>query len=168
MRGFTEDEIVALAKFGRDNSYQIRFIEFMPLDADDIWGRNMYIPGKEILERIDEVYPLEPVWMNGDGKHEPAKRYRFADGKGEVGVIASVSEPFCDQCNRVRITADGKFRTCLFSVTETDLLTPLRAGASDAVIADLMVEAVKRKEAGHRINSADFVKPDRNMSMIGG
>ena len=168
MKGFTDDEVVDLAKFARDNSYQLRFIEFMPLDADDIWGRNMFIPGKEIIDKIGGVYPLNPVEMNGDTKHDPAKLYQFEDGKGDVGFISSVTEPFCEQCNRIRLTADGQLRTCLFSITETDLLTPLRAGAPDETIGDLIIEAVKQKEAGHQINAANFVKPKRNMSMIGG
>ena len=168
MKGFTEDEIVDLAKFARDNSYQLRFIEFMPLDADDIWGRNMFIPGAEIINKIDAIYPLRPVEMNGDAKHDPAKRYQFEDGKGDVGFISSVTEPFCEQCNRIRLTADGQLRTCLFSITETDLLTSLRAGAPDETIGNLIIEAVKQKEAGHQINAANFVKPKRNMSMIGG
>ena len=168
MKGFTDDEIVDLAKFARDNAYQLRFIEFMPLDADDIWGRNMFIPGKEIINKIGAVYPLNPINMNGDAKHDPAKLYQFEDGKGDVGFISSVTEPFCEQCNRIRLTADGQLRTCLFSITETDLLTPLRAGAPDGTIEDLIVEAVKQKEPGHQINAANFVKPKRNMSMIGG
>jgi cyclic pyranopterin phosphate synthase len=168
MKGFTDDEVVDLAKFARDNSYQLRFIEFMPLDADDIWGRNMFIPGKEIIGKIGAIYPLNPVEMNGDAKHDPAKLYQFEDGKGDVGFISSVTEPFCEQCNRIRLTADGQLRTCLFSITETDLLTPLRAGAPDETIEDLIVEAVKQKEAGHQINAVNFVKPKRNMSMIGG
>ena len=168
MRGFTDDEIVDMAKFARDNAYELRFIEFMPLDADDIWGRNMYLPGREIIDKINGVYPLERVQMNGNAKHEPAKRYRFTDGAGDIGVIASVTEPFCDQCNRVRLTADGQLRTCLFSIIETDLLTPLRAGASDETIANLIINAVGKKEAGHQINATNFVKPKRNMSMIGG
>lgn len=168
MRGFTDDEIVDLATFARENHYQLRFIEFMPLDADDIWGRNMFIPGKEIIERINNVYPLEQMSLNGDAKSDTAQRFRFADNGNEVGVIPSVSEPFCDNCNRIRLTADGKFRTCLFSITETDLLTPLRDGASDLIIEDLIIEAVANKEAGHKINAVDFIKPERNMSRIGG
>ena len=168
MKGFTDDEIVDLAKFARDNSYQLRFIEFMPLDADDIWGRNMFIPGKEIIGKIGAIYPLNPVEMSGDAKHDPAKLYQFEDGKGDVGFISSVTEPFCEQCNRIRLTADGQLRTCLFSITETNLLTSLRAGASDNTIGNLIIEAVKQKEAGHQINAANFVKPKRNMSMIGG
>ncbi|MCZ6677860.1 MAG: GTP 3',8-cyclase MoaA [Candidatus Poribacteria bacterium] len=168
MQGFTNDEIVDLAKFARENSYQLRFIEFMPLDADDIWGRNMFVSGKEIISKINAIYPLERVQSNGEAKHDAAKRYRFTDGRGDVGIIASVTEPFCDQCNRIRLTADGQLRTCLFALAETDLLTPLRTGASDEMIADLIIEAVRNKEPGHKINSADFVKPKRNMSMIGG
>ena len=168
MKGFTDDEIVDLAKFARDNSYQLRFIEFMPLDADDIWGRNMFIPGKEIIGKIGAIYPLNPVEMSGDAKHDPAKLYQFEDGKGDVGFISSVTEPFCEQCNRIRLTADGQLRTCLFSITETNLLTSLRAGDPDETIGNLIIEAVKQKEAGHQINAANFVKPKRNMSMIGG
>jgi cyclic pyranopterin phosphate synthase len=168
MKGFTDDEIVDLATFARQHNYQLRFIEFMPLDADDVWGRNMYIPGKEIIEKINAVYPLTQVALNGEAKSDTAQRYRFSDSGNEVGVISSVSEPFCENCNRVRITADGKFRTCLFSLTETDLLTPLREGASDEAISQLILDAVAQKEAGHKINAADFIKPERNMSRIGG
>ncbi|MYE88851.1 GTP 3',8-cyclase MoaA [Candidatus Poribacteria bacterium] len=168
MRGFTDDEIVDLATFARKNNYQLRFIEFMPLDADDVWGRNMYIPGKEIIEKINALYPLTLITQNGEAKSDTAKRYRFSDNGNEVGIIPSVSEPFCENCNRVRLTADGKFRTCLFSLTETDLLTPLREGAPDEKIEALILEAVQQKEAGHKINAADFVKPERNMSRIGG
>lgn len=168
MRGFTDDEIVDLATFARENSYQLRFIEFMPLDADDIWGRNMFIPSKEIIDKISNVYPLERIKLNDDSKSDTAQRFRFADNGTEVGVIPSVSEPFCESCNRIRLTADGKFRTCLFSLTEIDLLTPLREGAEDEVIEELIIDAVAKKEAGHKINAADFVKPERNMSRIGG
>lgn len=168
MRGFTDDEIVDLATFARENSYHMRFIEFMPLDADDIWGRNMFIPGKEIIDKISNVYPLERLTLNGDAKSDTAQRFRFADNGAEVGVIPSVSEPFCESCNRIRLTADGKFRTCLFSITETDLLTPLREGADDETIEALIIDAVAKKEAGHKINAADFIKPERNMSRIGG
>ncbi len=168
MRGFTDDEIVDLATFARKNNYQLRFIEFMPLDADDVWGRNMYIPGKEIIEKIDALYPLTPVTLNGEAKSDTAKRYRFSDNGNEVGIIPSVSDPFCANCNRVRLTADGKFRTCLFSLTETDLLTPLREDVPDEQIEALILDAVEQKEAGHKINAADFVKPERNMSRIGG
>ena len=168
MRGFTDDEIVDLATFARQNDYQLRFIEFMPLDGDDVWGRNMYVPGKEIIAKINAVYPLTQVALNGEAKSDTAQRYRFSDNGNEVGIIPSVSEPFCENCNRVRLTADGKFRTCLFSLTETDLLTPLRESASDEVIRELILDAVAQKEAGHKINATDFIKPERNMSRIGG
>lgn len=168
MRGFTDDEILDLATFARKNKYHLRFIEFMPLDADDIWGRNMFIPGKEIVDKINSVYPVERLSLNGDSKSDTAQRYRFADNGSELGVIPSVSEPFCENCNRIRLTADGKFRTCLFSLTETDLLTPLREGASDKKMEKLIIDAVMEKEAGHKINAADFIKPERNMSRIGG
>ena len=168
MRGFTEEEVVKLVSFARENSYEMRFIEFMPLDADDIWGQNMFVPKKELIDEIRKLYPLEPVESSSKSKHETAKNYQFKDGLGKVGFISSVSEPFCDDCNRVRLTADGKFRNCLFATEETDLLTPLRKGASDEVIADMMIESVAKKKAGHLINSVDFIKPKRNMSMIGG
>ena len=168
MRGFTEEEVVKLVSFARENSYEMRFIEFMPLDADDIWGRNMFVPKKELIDKIRKLYPLEPVESNSKFKHETAKNYQFKDGLGRVGFISSVSEPFCDDCNRVRLTADGKFRNCLFATEETDLLTPLRQGASNEVIAKMMIESVANKGVGHLINSVDFVKPERNMSMIGG
>ena len=168
MRGFTEEEVVKLVSFARKNSYEMRFIEFMPLDADDIWGPNMFVPKKELVDNISELYPLEPIESSSTLKHETAKNYQFKDGIGRVGFISSVSEPFCDDCNRVRLTADGKFRNCLFATEETDLLTPLRKGASDEVIADMMIESVAKKKAGHLINSVDFIKPKRNMSMIGG
>ena len=168
MRGFTEEEVVNLVSFARENSYEMRFIEFMPLDADDIWGRNMFVPKKELVDKITKLYPLEPVKSSSKLKHETAKHYQFKDGLGKVGFISSVSEPFCDDCNRVRLTADGKFRNCLFATDETDLLTALRKGASNEVIAKMMIESVANKEAGHLINSVDFVKPERNMSMIGG
>ena len=123
---------------------------------------------KELVDKISELYPLEPIESSSTLKHETAKNYQFKDGIGRVGFISSVSEPFCDDCNRVRLTADGKFRNCLFATEETDLLTPLRKGASDEVIADMMIESVAKKKAGHLINSVDFIKPKRNMSMIGG
>lgn len=168
MRGFTEEEVVELVSFARDNSYEMRFIEFMPLDADDIWGRNMFVPKKELVDKIGEHYPLELVESDSNLKHETAKNYQFKDGLGKVGFISSVSEPFCNDCNRVRLTADGKFRNCLFATEETDLLTALRKGVSNEIIAEMMVSSVAKKEAGHLINSVDFVKPERNMSMIGG
>ena len=165
VRGTNEDEVVDFARFARATGYQVRFIEFMPLDAEDGWRRDRVVPSEEVLEAIDRVHPLVPV----DHGPEPARVFRFSDGApGGVGVIASVSEPFCGDCNRIRITADGQFRTCLFALEETDLRRLVRAGADDDQIAAAVRDAVTRKWAGHRINEADFVRPARSMSMIGG
>jgi len=165
VRGFNDDEVRDFATLARETGVQVRFIEFMPLDASGQWGRDSVVPGDELLEAAETEFPLRPV---GAG-HDPATRHAFADGTpGELGFINSVSAPFCDRCNRVRITADGQLRTCLFSVEETDLRTPLRAGASDAELLAIIREAIWRKEAGHRINEPDFVRPARSMSQIGG
>jgi cyclic pyranopterin phosphate synthase len=166
IRGYTDDEVLDFALLARTRPYQIRFIEFMPLDADHTWSREKVLTGAEIIGRIDAVWPLEPV-LRPD-QREPADLFRFKDGRGEIGLIASVSEPFCASCNRIRVTADGKLRTCLFSLWETDLKTPLRSGASDRTIADMIVEAVRNKEPGHHINDPTFVQPVRTMSAIGG
>ena len=165
MRGYNDDELVAFARFGRENDYQVRFIEFMPLDAQGEWSMKAVVPGAEILARIHEAFPLAPAHGNGS---EPATVYRFADGRGSIGVIASVTEPFCDSCNRIRITADGQLRTCLFSIHEHNLKGLLRSGATDEEIADFIIAAVWKKEPGHKINQPDFVKPSRSMSAIGG
>lgn len=165
IRGQNDDEVVDMAALGREKGYQVRFIEFMPLDGEHGWSRMMVFPAREILDRINRVFPLLPA--NGRD-HEPATRYHFADGRGEVGIIASVTEPFCGSCNRIRLTADGQIRTCLFSLTEHNLKRLLRSGASDEEIACFVQEAVWRKEPGHRINEADFVQPARTMSAIGG
>ena len=165
MRGYNEDEVGDFARLGRDQDYQVRFIEFMPLDAQGEWSMKTVVPGAEILARIHEVFPVAPA--NGHGT-EPATVYRFADGRGSIGIIASVTEPFCDSCNRIRITADGQLRTCLFSIQEHDLKGLLRSGATDEEIADFILAAVWKKEAGHKINQPDFVKPARSMSAIGG
>jgi cyclic pyranopterin phosphate synthase len=165
MRGQNEDEVVEMTALGRDKGYQVRFIEFMPLDGERGWSQMRVFPAREILERINRVFPLLP--SNGQG-HEPATCYRFADGKGEVGVIASVTEPFCGNCNRIRLTADGQIRTCLFSLKEHNLKRLLRSGAGDEEIARFVQEALWRKEPGHRINQADFVQPERAMAAIGG
>jgi len=166
MRDFTEDELLEFARLARERPFRVRFIEFMPLDGDNLWERQKILTGREIVERIGAVYPLERVI--GAPNSEPATRYRFVDGAGEIGIIASVTEPFCGACDRIRLTADGKLRTCLFSLEEVDLKTPLRAGASDVELAWLMADAVARKGPGHMINSADFIKPERTMSQIGG
>jgi GTP 3',8-cyclase len=165
MRGHNDDEVVDFARLGREHGYQVRFIEYMPLDAQGIWNMQKVVPGAEILARVHEVFPLAPVTTNGS---EPATVHRFADGRGSIGVIASVTEPFCDHCNRIRITADGALRTCLFSIHEHDLKGLLRSGATDEEIADFILAAVWKKEPGHKINQPDFVKPTRSMSAIGG
>jgi GTP 3',8-cyclase len=165
MRGFTEDEAVRFADFARSTAFQVRFIEFMPLDADHAWSPDSVLTGKELRSLIHAVYPLEEL------PREPsatARVFRFADGKGEIGFINPVSEPFCADCNRVRLTAEGKLRTCLFSLHETDLRAPLRADASDAEVEVLIREAVWRKELKHHVGEKGFRQPARSMSAIGG
>ncbi|HEY7478827.1 MAG TPA: GTP 3',8-cyclase MoaA [Actinomycetota bacterium] len=163
--GTNDDEVVDFAAWARRTGYEVRFIEYMPLDAQHAWERDKVVPGRRILDAIDAVHPLR-----ADGPtNEPAATYRFADGApGRIGVIASVTEPFCDTCNRLRLTAEGQFRTCLFALEETDLRGPLRAGATDDDLEALIRDAVTSKWSGHRINHPDFVQPERSMSMIGG
>jgi GTP 3',8-cyclase len=165
MRGFTEDEALPFAEFARTHPYEVRFIEFMPLDADHNWTPDSVLSGDEIRAAISAVYPLEAEPREA---HATARVYRFADGQGKIGFINPVSEPFCDDCNRIRITADGKLRTCLFSLNETDLRAPLRSGASDDEIERLIRDAVWQKELKHRVNDPGFVQPARSMSAIGG
>jgi len=165
VRGFNDDEVSAFARMARETGVSVRFIEFMPLDASAMWGRDSVVPGEELLEAAESEHPLRPVASG----HDPATRYRFADGApGELGFINSVTEPFCDRCNRVRISPEGGLRTCLFSLEETDLRGPLRAGAPDAELLALIRDAVWRKQPGHRINEPDFVRPAKSMSQIGG
>ena len=165
IRGLNDDEVVEFAGLSRSTGYDVRFIEYMPLDAQDEWTVADVVPAAEILERIASVYPLRATAQGA----EPGQTFGFADGTaGSIGVIPSVTEPFCDSCNRARLTADGQLRSCLFSLDETDLRGPLRAGASDSDIAALMQACVAGKWAGHRIGHADFVKPARSMSQIGG
>ncbi len=165
MRGYNDDEIAEFARLGREQDVQVRFIEYMPLDAQGRWTMDTVVPGAEIHARVHAVYPLRSEQDNGS---EPATVHHFADGRGSIGIIASVSQPFCDSCNRVRITADGHLRTCLFSLIDHDLKGLLRSGASDEELADFIIATVWKKEAGHKINQPDFVKPDRSMSAIGG
>jgi cyclic pyranopterin phosphate synthase len=169
IRGVNDDEVVDLAAYGRANGVGVRFIEFMPLDAQGDWTMDQVVPAREILDAIDAVFPLEPEMadIDRDGA-EPAARYRYRDGIGDVGVIPSVTAPFCDSCDRVRITADGKFRTCLFALDEFDLRAILRDGGSDDDLANEIARAVGSKWAGHHIGRVDFVRPDRSMSQIGG
>jgi cyclic pyranopterin phosphate synthase len=165
MRGFTESEVLPFARFAREHPYEVRFIEFMPLDADRKWTEDQVLTGEEIRAAIGAVFPLEPE------EREPgatARTYRFLDGRGRIGFINPVSEPFCDDCNRIRLTAEGRLRTCLFSHGETDLREPLRAGASDAELESIVREAVWRKELKHRVGEPGFVAPARSMSAIGG
>jgi cyclic pyranopterin phosphate synthase len=165
MRGFTEDEAIPFARFAREHPYEVRFIEFMPLDAGHTWTPDSVLTGDEVRAAIHAVYPLEPEPRE---PHATARVYRFADGQGRIGFINPVSEPFCGDCDRIRITAEGKLRTCLFSLNETDLRAPLRAGASDADLELIIRNAVWRKELKHRVNEPGFIQPDRPMSAIGG
>jgi cyclic pyranopterin phosphate synthase len=165
LRDFTEDEVVRFAEFARTEPYVVRFIEFMPLDADRTWSRDRVLPNEEVRAMIDAVYPLEPV---GRERHGTSRRWRFADGQGEIGFISPVTEPFCGDCNRIRLTAEGELRTCLFSMTETDLRGPLRSGATDAELETIIRDAVWRKELKHHVNDPGFVQPERTMSRIGG
>jgi cyclic pyranopterin phosphate synthase len=164
MRGVNDDEIVDFAAFGRAKRVGVRFIEFMPLDAEDVWGPEVVVPSAEVVERIDAVFPLEPVRRGV----EPATVYRYRDGGGDVGVIASVTQPFCGSCDRVRLTADGQFRNCLFAVAETDVRALLRSGAGDDEVAAAIEADVGRKWAGHSIGRVEFIRPARSMSQIGG
>jgi cyclic pyranopterin phosphate synthase len=165
LKDFTEDEVVRFADFARRTPYVVRFIEFMPLDADRSWSADKVLPNEEIRRLIGEVYPLEAV---GRERHGTSRRWRFADGQGEIGFISPVTESFCGDCNRIRLTAEGMLRTCLFSLNETDLRTPMRAGASDAEIEAIVRDAVWRKELKHHIGDEGFVQPARSMSRIGG
>lgn len=164
MRGVNDDELVDFAVFGRERGVVVRFIEFMPLDAQGDWNAASVVSQREIVERIGAVHPLEPV---GRGS-EPAERFRFIDGGGEIGVIPSVTEPFCGNCDRIRLTADGRLRNCLFAVDETDLRIVLRSGGTDADLAQAMRSCVADKWAGHAIGRVEFIRPPRSMSQIGG
>jgi len=163
--GTNDGEVVDFARWSRATGHVVRFIEYMPLDAQRAWERSKVVPSARILEAVHATYPLEPVGPDT----EPSTSYRFADGMpGGIGVISSVTEPFCDTCNRMRLTAEGEVRSCLFALEETDLRGPLRAGADDADLEELIRENVRRKWSGHRINHPDFVQPERSMSAIGG
>jgi cyclic pyranopterin phosphate synthase len=165
MRGVNDDEIVDFATFGREKGVSVRFIEFMPLDAQGRWTRDQVVTQAEVVDAIAAVYPLEPVPGRGT---EPAERFRYLDGQGEVGVIASVTHAFCASCDRVRLTAEGQLATCLFAVDEHDLRTPLRDGATDDELAAVIEAAVATKWAGHTIDQVHFIRPKRSMSQIGG
>jgi GTP 3',8-cyclase len=164
--GTNDDEVADFARFARETGYEIRFIEYMPLDAELRWEREKVVPSAELLARIDASFPLV---REHDADGEPAATYRFADGApGSIGMIASVTEPFCDTCNRLRLTADGHLRACLFAMDESDLRDPMRSGASEDDLERIVRAAVWGKWEGHKINHPDFVRPDRSMSMIGG
>ena len=165
IRGFTEEEILPFCELARSMGIQVRFIEFMPLDADHAWSQDQVLTGKEIQAEVEAHHELIPL------PREPsstARVFRFAEGRGEIGFVNPVSEPFCSDCNRIRLTSDGKLRTCLFSLTETNLRDPMREGASNAELERMIREAVWRKELKHRINEPGFVQPERTMSAIGG
>lgn len=167
IRGYSEDEVLDFARLSRRKAYVIRWIEFMPLDADQIWRKEDILTGGELKKIIEAEYgPLVPI-TTGDPS-ETARRYTFSDGIGEVGFINPVSEPFCASCDRIRMTADGQLRTCLFATEETDLRAVIRSGASDDVLADTIRRAVWNKELKHYIGDKRFKRASRSMSMIGG
>jgi GTP 3',8-cyclase len=165
IRGFTEEEVPALAELARRKPYVVRFIEFMPLDADEAWREDEVLTGGEIRALIEERWPLEEIPAKASST---AHRFRFADGAGEIGFVNPVSEPFCSSCDRIRLTADGQLRTCLFSRREWDLKTPLRDGSTDDELAALIRFAIRHKELKHKINDPGFVRASRSMSQIGG
>lgn len=167
VRGMTEDEIVPFGQFARETGIEVRFIEYMPLDADNAWERDKVLFAHEIIDNLSaEIAPLVPI--GPDDPNAPATDFTFADGVGRIGFIASVSQPFCRSCNRLRLTADGKLRNCLFSLEELDARAILRNGGSDAELADLIRGSVRAKKEGHEINTARFIQPDRPMYSIGG
>ena len=165
MRGFTEDEVLPFAELARRKPYQVRFIEFMPLDADRAWSEDRVLTGAEIVAMIERVYPLEPLPRED---HATAKVWRFLDGRGEIGFVNPVSEPFCADCDRIRLTAEGKLRTCLFSMHETDLRAALRGDATDGEVVEAIRDATWRKELKHHVSEPGFRQPPRTMSQIGG
>jgi GTP 3',8-cyclase len=164
VRGVNDDEIVDLARFGRERGVTIRFIEFMPLDAEEGWRAERVVSQDEVVRAVSALWPLEPV-VRG---HAPAERFRYRDGRGEIGVIPSVTRPFCGDCDRVRLTAEGQLRACLFATDEIDLRQVLRGGGSDADLAAEVERCVAAKAAGHAIGQVQFIRPRRSMSQIGG
>jgi len=165
LRGFTEDEVPAFVELARTGRYEVRFIEFMPLDADHAWTKDQVLTGAELRGLIEALHPLTPLAREASST---ARVYSFADGQGQIGLVSPVSEPFCGDCNRIRLTADGRLRTCLFSLNETDLRGPLRAGVDDDQLEQLIRDAVWRKELKHHIGEPGFIQPARTMSAIGG
>lgn len=168
IKGFNDDEVVDFALMSKTKPYHVRYIEYMPFNTQEGWQRDKCITAKEIKEMIEKAAgPLEQV-VDTNGAHGPARRYRFKDAPGEIGLISPVSEHFCGSCNRLRLTSDGKLRTCLFSDNEVDLRTPLRDGSPDEVIENILMAAVREKPKGHTINENIFKKCSRTMSLIGG
>jgi cyclic pyranopterin phosphate synthase len=166
MKGHNDEEVVDFARLARSEGYEVRFIEFMPLDGDNIWTNEQVVPSRRIQEQIEDLFPLEPVV---DTRPGPATRFKFADGtQGGIGFISSVSQAFCTTCNRVRLTAEGGLRTCLFSLHETPLRDLMRSGVSDDHLGGVIETAIWRKEEGHLINKPGFIKPAKSMSQIGG
>jgi GTP 3',8-cyclase len=166
MKDKNDDEVVDFARLARDEGYEVRFIEFMPLDGDNIWTNEQVVPSRRIQEQIEDLFPLQPV---ADPRPGPATRFKFADGApGGIGFISSVSQAFCTTCNRIRLTAEGGLRTCLFSLQETPLRDLIRSGVSDDHLGRVIETAVWRKEEGHLINQPGFIKPGKSMSQIGG
>ncbi len=164
VRGVNHDEVVDFARFGRDEGVEVRFIEFMPLDADHRWDADAVVPSAEVVAAIAEHFPV----VRQARDHDPAERHRYRDGRGGFGVIGSVTEPFCSSCDRVRLTADGQLRACLFATDETDLRALLRGGADDDALAAAVARTVAGKGAGHGISDVHFIRPARSMSEIGG
>jgi cyclic pyranopterin phosphate synthase len=167
MRGVNDDELVDFARFGRERGVQVRFIEFMPLDATGEWTDDQVVTHAEIVRRIGDVFPIEPMGSDVRGS-APAERFRYLDGGGEIGVIASVTQNFCSSCDRVRLTADGQLRSCLFALDHTDLRAPMREGADDDALASLLESTVAAKWAGNNIGQVQFIRPSKSMSQIGG
>jgi cyclic pyranopterin phosphate synthase len=165
LRGFNDDQIAAFGRFAREEGVVVRFIEFMPLEEDRVWSPEIVVPLEEILRRMAEFMPLREIGHTGS---ETARRYVFEDGVGEIGIIAPVSHPFCGHCSRVRLTSDGKIRTCLFSVREHDLAAQMEAGASDPELAKFIRDVVDQKEARHHIGEPGFIPASRTMVHIGG
>lgn len=167
IRGLTEEEVVPLGQFGRQHGLEVRFIEFMPLDADDAWQNDQVLSGADILRILEQgIGPLTPLPV--DDPSQPATDYEFADGVGRIGFINPVTQPFCQRCNRLRITAEGKIRNCLFSIEEWDARNVMRSGGSDEELSDLIRASIGAKHAAHGINTGEFVRPERAMYQIGG
>jgi cyclic pyranopterin phosphate synthase len=165
LRGFNEDQVVPFGKFAREERVVVRFIEFMPLEEDRVWTPEIVVTLDEIVRRMSEYLPLEEL---GHERSETARRYRFADGVGEIGIIAPVSHPFCGHCSRIRVTSDGKLRTCLFSAWDHDLHELMRRGATDDKLREFIVKVVEKKEERHHIGEPGFVPASRTMVHIGG